>query len=192
MTDKSVKYTKKTLKDKVQKYFNSISRTVTLKDSKGEEVLNDEGLPITSRVFHVPPTAASLCLFLGIDTDTWGLYSDRELYPEFAEITSYANTVFEAYLVEQSLTREKSVQGILFNLQNNYGYKQKQEIELGEKTRDAASVANLTMAEKFALISSVKKSLLSGLGEDISPSYSEKAHSSHSENTRAAGEGDAK
>ena len=46
-------------------------------------------------------------------------------------------------------------QGIIFNLQNNYGWRQKQEVELGEQTRKSAAAENLSLQEKLAVIAQV-------------------------------------
>ena len=54
-------------------------------------------------------------------------------------------------LEQELLTREKGVQGIIFNLQNNYGWKQKQEVELGKDTRESMKHA-VTYHEKLALL----------------------------------------
>ena len=57
----------------------------------------------------------------------------------------------EAYLEQELLTREKSVQGLIFNLQNNFGWKQKQEVELGRDTRESMKHA-ATYHEKLAML----------------------------------------
>jgi hypothetical protein len=48
--------------------------------------------------------------------------------------------------------REKGVDGIKFNLANNYGWSAKREIEVGEQTRKAMSIDNMSMAEKLAML----------------------------------------
>ena len=69
----------------------------------------------------------------------------------------------EAYLEEQLLTREKNVQGLIFNLQNNYGWREKREVELGGETRrtvaDSAQARTLSIAEKMAVLREASKAL---------------------------------
>lgn len=144
------KYTAKAFRDAVEAWFRSI--TVEAYD---EAVLNLDGEPILRRTYAKPPTISGLCLALGIDRSTWQNYADPEKNPKHAPICEDVRLRIEAYLEEQLLTREKSLQGIIFNLQNNYGWRERHEhaqtVELGAKTREVVA-QNLTMDEKFALI----------------------------------------
>lgn len=129
------KYTPNTLKKAVNGYFDSISRLVPLtekrntgrKDSDGhviyEEVpvLNRLGVQATVLEYLVPPTVGGLCEHLGIHRSTWADYCDAQLHPEFSDTTTHARGRMRAWLEEQLLTR-KDVKGIVFDLQNNYGY----------------------------------------------------------------------
>ena len=112
---------------------------------------NDDGEEIKVVQFVVPPSVTGMCLYLGIDRSTWQNYADAALHPELAGICQGARTRIEAYLEQELLTREKGVQGIIFNLQNNYGWKQKQEVELGKDTRESMKHA-ATYHEKLALL----------------------------------------
>lgn len=149
------KYTKKGLEKAVNGYFASISR----------------GGDVWAAEYTRPPTVSGLCLYLGIDRSTWQNYSDPKLHPEFREITAYAKMRMEAYLEEQLLTREKNVQGLIFNLQNNYGWREKREVELGGETRrtvaDSAQVRTMSIAEKVALLAEQREALkeLEGAGD---------------------------
>lgn len=145
------KYTKKSLQEAVDGYFSSISR--------------DGGGEAWAAEYKKPPTVSGLCLYLGIDRSTWQNYSDRSLHPEFAEITAMARVRMEAYLEEQLLTREKNVQGLIFNLQNNYGWREKRDVELGGETRQAvasgAQAQSMSIAEKMALLEEQREALTS-------------------------------
>ena len=147
------------LRRAVDKYFRSISATVEVASLTGEPVLNEDGKPVKKTEYIVPPTEPGLCLFLGITTRTWRNYANPKLHPEFEAVTDEVKTRFEAYLVEQSLTREKGVQGVIFNLTNNYGYKQKTEIELGEDTRKAVASEPISLREKLLAIQAAKEAL---------------------------------
>ena len=120
-------------------------------DNSGGIIRNDDDEEIKVVQFVVPPSVTGMCLYLGIDRSTWQNYADAALHPELAGICQGARTRIEAYLEQELLTREKGVQGIIFNLQNNYGWKQKQEVELGKDTRESMKHA-ATYHEKLALL----------------------------------------
>ncbi len=105
-----------------ESYFNSIGRTKEMRDEKGEVVFNDLGEAVLLREYFVPPSVTGLCLYLGIDRSTWNNY--EEIYPE---ATKSAMIVFESYLEEELIKRKNGVTGIIFNLQNNYGWKEKRD-----------------------------------------------------------------
>ena len=146
------KYTRKKLREETERYFRSISRTIPARDDTGGVIRNDDGDEIMLLQYVVPPSIAGLCLQLGIDRSTWQNYADPALHPELADVAAEARARIEAYLEQELLTREKGLQGIIFNLQNNYGWRQKQEVELGEKTRSSMSAGELRIADKLALL----------------------------------------
>lgn len=151
-TGRPKKYTKTTLAKAVERYFRSISRTIPARDATGGAIRNDDGEDIMLTEYVVPPSISGLCLFLGIDRSTWQNYANQEEHPELHEITAHARARIEAYLEEQLLTREKGLQGIIFNLQNNYNWKQKQEVELGAATRKSVQAGSMSVYEKIAAI----------------------------------------
>ena len=136
---RSKKYNAKSLQAAIDDYFAAISYTTTAKemvdsgkrDEKGHvilhpiEIKNDRGEPIAVREFVRPPTVTGLCRSLGISRETWREYSDDEKLGPIAEA---GKAVIEEYL-ETMLYREKNVTGIIFNLQNNYGWKEKKEVD---------------------------------------------------------------
>lgn len=156
--------TSKALRAAAEKYLDSISRTVEVTeqvptgnlDDKGhmimeeKAVVNDRGEVIRAREYLIPPTVVGLCLHLGIHRATWARYCDHQEYPELEEATEWVNSILRLWNEEQLLTRsDKGVKGIMFNLQNNYGYAQKVEVEAGPQTREAQT---LTTQEKLALL----------------------------------------
>ena len=137
------KYTKKKLQEAVEKYFRSISREVTLKEKKPTgkkdkmgheiyeevEIINGLGEPMVVTEYLVPPTVGGLSDFLGIHRDTWNDYCNHEKHPEFSDTTTYAQGRIHAYLELEMLTRQgKDLKGVLFNLENNFGYKERMEL----------------------------------------------------------------
>lgn len=149
------KYAARQFEEDANAYFDSISSYEPMMDEENRTVLNANGLPIFRVIYRVPPTISGLCLALGIDRSTWQNYADPERNPEHAKVCAKIRLRIEAYLEEQLLTREKSVQGIIFNLSNNFGWAERHEhsqrVELGEETRKVVE-KNLTLDEKMALI----------------------------------------
>ena len=134
------KYTPEKLEKAVKRYFRSISREVEVTEKKatGERdkmghmiyedvvVLNALGKPVKVTEYLVPPTVGGLSEFLGIHRDTWNDYCDHEKNPEFSDTTTYAQGRMHAYLERECLTRSgKDLKGVLFNLENNFGYKER-------------------------------------------------------------------
>lgn len=132
------KYTPRTLAKAVQRYFDSISREEALTERKatGEldkyghavyadmPVLNRLGQPVVRLVFLEPPTVSALCLALRIHRSTWADYAKD---PAFADTTTHAQGVMRAWNEQQLLTRPgKDIPGIKFNLEVNYGCREKQ------------------------------------------------------------------
>ncbi len=148
MAGREKKYTAKALCESVEKYFASICRTAPVTelvptgelDERGHKifelqpVMNDLNEIMLRKEYVIPPTVSGLCEYLGIHRSTWANYCDKDLHPEFFDTTTRARGRMRAYLEEQLLTR-KDVRGVIFDLQNNYGYSEKREIELGQETK---------------------------------------------------------
>lgn len=133
-------YTAEKLRRAVNRYFNSITREVPVKEQvdtgekdqyghaiiRMEQVVNNLGQPMTVTEYIVPPSKGELSLFLGIHRSTWDNYHDGEKYPELADIVAAADARIQAWNEHQLLTRSgKDVKGIIFNLENNYGYRER-------------------------------------------------------------------
>lgn len=180
MAGRPKKYTKKGLEAAVEGYFASISRSVQARDADKQPLYNDAGEPIRVTEYVRPPTVGGLCLYLGIDRSTWQNYADGKLHPELAGVAARARARMECWLEEQLLTREKNVQGLIFNLQNNYGWREKREAELGGETRkavsDGAEVRSMSIAEKVALLEEQREALAeleqeTPAGDDAKPVF---------------------
>ncbi|MGM9601407.1 MAG: terminase small subunit [Faecousia sp.] len=128
------KYTPRALKKAVAMYFASISRNVAVterkptgaKDSYGHEVFED--VPVKNGLgeemfrteYLVPPTVLGLCLYLGIHRDTWNSYCRN---PEYSDTTTHARGRMQCWREEELHTR-KEVRGLIWDLENNYGFKE--------------------------------------------------------------------
>lgn len=139
------KYTPGALRKAVDRYFASISREKTVteevatgdKDSMGHTVyekrpvLNGLGEEIKITEYVVPPTVGGLSAYLGVHRSTWNSWCDGQIYPEFQDVTQDAMSRIHAYLEQESLMRPgKDLKGVLFNLENNYGYQEKKSVEV--------------------------------------------------------------
>jgi len=162
------KYSKKELAEAVERYFDSITRIVTVQERRETGELDDKGhkvyemVPVENKLgepaeveeFIVPPTVGGLCSFLGIHRSTWAEYCDKDTHPEFSDTTTRAGGRIRAYLEQQLLTR-KDVKGIIFDLQNNHGYSEKRQLELGKNASKAISAAGMSIGEKKALLEQI-------------------------------------
>lgn len=105
-----------------------------------------------------PPGILSLCLFLGIDRATFDRYG--KLDQDGPEAERFRNTVMrargrvEVYLAAQ-LEDKSAARGAIFNLQQNFGWKDRKEISLDEGTQKAISAKGMTMEEKLQLLREV-------------------------------------
>jgi len=160
------KYTDKLLRKELDRYFRSITREKTLtekidsgrKDSYGHTIwmtvpiTNMDGEEVTQIEYIVPPTVGGICDFLHISRQTWCEYCDKNKHPEFLDTTTQARERLRAWNEMELLTRQgKDLKGIMFNLQNNYDYRERTEIEVGEKAAKAMS-GNLTLQEKMQML----------------------------------------
>ena len=145
----------------VETYFDSITRERKLTEwvdsgkrtnngkplMEEREVLGLDGQPVMVFDYVVPPTMPALLLSIGVSKTAWHDYRNREGY---AEVCADAKLRIEAHLAEQAVIRDNP-RGVMFTLENNYGWRSSQEVELGRETRSALAM-DMTMAEKMALI----------------------------------------
>lgn len=91
----------------------------------GSVNLDGTGKPKTVTKYLEPPSAAGLCIFLGISKETWSEYARDE---KLAPVCARFKLRLESYLLGRlNSEKGKNVQGIIFNLKNNYGYADKVE-----------------------------------------------------------------
>ena len=167
----------KVLREAVEAYFESISYRVPAVvstptgevDDKGRVVwatkmltehMDGSGKPKTLVRYLEPPTLESLCLFLGISRSTWSQYSQDE---KLGPVLAWAKDRVRADLVGRLYG--KHVAGIIFNLQNNFGYQERREVSLDRETRRAMVGAEMTMEEKRKLLEDIAKDFCGDEGE---------------------------
>lgn len=134
------RYTPEKLASAVRRYFKSITREVAVTEKvptgqldkmghmiyEDKPVVNQLGKELKVVEYLVPPTVGDLSNFLGIHRDTWNSYCHEEA---FSDTTSYAQGCIHAYLEREMLVRSgKDLKGVLFNLENNFGYRERMEL----------------------------------------------------------------
>ena len=82
------------------------------------------------------PTMAGLALALGFRSRQALLnYKSAPGYEEFHDVIAYLKLKMEQALEERLLDPDnKNIVGVLFNMKNNYGYSDKQEITMDSRT----------------------------------------------------------
>lgn len=159
------KYTERTLRKAVEEYFDSITREVAMtekvdtgqKDADGHKifenvpVINKRGEQVKITEYLVPPTVGGLCEHLGIHRSTWAEYCDENAHPEFSDTTTRTRGRMREYLEQQLLIR-KDVKGVIFSLQNNYGYTERREVDFGPQASRALTAAAVPMEEREEIL----------------------------------------
>lgn len=126
----------KDLEEKINNYFDSITISVprTKKPNNPdmeydedyrEPVLNDLWEQIIDKSYIEIPSILWMCEFLDIHRSTLIEYEE---IPEFSNTIKKAKQRIERYNSEQLFRREQ-VTWIIFNLKNNFGWVDKQEID---------------------------------------------------------------
>lgn len=173
------KYTAASFQRACEEYFDSICyekpkmSKVPVWDDNGYPVLDDFGHQMyrfeqvvtrngdqaMETIWTEPPSLTGLCLYLGIDRATFARYGsydpeNPEESEKFCNTVSRARGRVEAYL-ESRLEDKSAARGAIFNLQNNFGWKEKKEMELGAGAQKAMAAATMTMDEKLALLKEI-------------------------------------
>lgn len=73
-----------------------------------------------------PYTVTGLALALDLDRKALITYGEKE---EFSNTIKKAKLKVESYLEKKLVSGQGNATGIIFNLKNNYGYKDRQEID---------------------------------------------------------------
>ena len=130
-------YTPQQLEKGIQDYFDSITTTYPLfdsvvigKDSEGKVIykevprLNNKGEQLYGTTYHEHPSFTGLAIYLDINKDTLTEYGNQA---DYSVPIKRAKQIIENYL--ESHLYGNNVTGIIFNLKNNYGWKDRQEID---------------------------------------------------------------
>ncbi len=127
--EKSPKYTTaRALRGAIERYLDSISRSVCVTeeyltgelDEKGKPIkserpmLSDRGGELYTRQWVAAPSESGLCLALGISMREWESYSSC---PELRGQVERMRTIIRAYLEGEISTRQKNLTGLIWQLQ---------------------------------------------------------------------------
>lgn len=174
-----LKYDPETFESEVEKYFKKITHSVpqyfyetaereedgeviTVLNRKGEPamykkpLLDEAGEQIILTEYIKPPSITAIQNFLGISAQTWSKYEKKKTY---VEAITYARARVREYLESEIVTRKTQTNGLQFAINN---FKNKSEMELGEKTlstleKSSKGLAEMSLAEKLELIESIKR-----------------------------------
>lgn len=102
-----------------------------------------------------PYTLSGLALWIGVDRKTLYNYSEKD---EFFPTIKKAKDIVEASMEERALTGENNVTFSIFALKNNFGWRDKQEIEHSGETSVNVNT-NMTEEERKQRIEELKKKL---------------------------------
>lgn len=132
------------LQEKIAAYFaecdphmEEITEWVEARNKDGTLKKDESGMNYLVEVTHkvltkqIPYTITGLAIFLGTSRETINEYSEKE---GFVDSIKAAKDKCESY-AEKMLYMANNVTGTIFNLKNNYGWKDKSEVDnTGEVT----------------------------------------------------------
>jgi hypothetical protein len=112
------------LKEKIEAYF------LSLKNDKGEYIR--------------PPTVTGLAVALDTNRETLCNYEDKE---DYFDTIKEAKSRCEAWVEENALLGKANATFSIFNLKNNYGWKDKMEQELSNPDGNLKATINIIKPE---------------------------------------------
>lgn len=131
------------LRCRVEEYFNYCDEQVKeYEDSKGRLT-----------IIRKPYTLSGLCLWLGICRDTFAEYVNGkydDINNKFSDTFLYARQKVENYVEEGMLNNTLNTNGSIFNLKNNFNWKDKTEVE-HQVTNIDVKISNLIDENKNPL-----------------------------------------
>ena len=130
------KYQPEELEQLIQDYFDSITISIPrtkansnpdkdVDDDFREPICNDLWEQIVDKEYTEIPSILWMCEYLDIVRNTLSDYEDK---PDYSDTIKRAKLRIEKYNAEQ-LYRKEQVTGIIFNLKNNFDWKDKSEVD---------------------------------------------------------------
>lgn len=110
------------IQQKIDEYFDWC-------DSQERIIPTDKGIIVRVK----PYTVSGLCVHLGITRETLRQYEDRE---DLSDTIKMAKARIENYIEEKSLIGDLNPTVCIFNLKNNFGWRDRQEIDQSISNKD--------------------------------------------------------
>ena len=99
-------------------------------DNQTKEIVNEKG---QTKTILVPYTINGLCLHLNTNRETLSDYQEDIM---FSATIKKAKMIIENWVESKSLTGDIPAVPALFNLKNNFGWKDKTEVETADVSKD--------------------------------------------------------
>lgn len=112
-----------------------------------EPIYAENGKPAEVRAWVEAPSVTGCCLFLGISRQAWSEYAKQNGYQDAVQ---WIRMLVEQYNIQQ--LSGKGAAGAKFTLEHNFGWKERHEVSLDEKTTKAVTAAGLSPEEKREMI----------------------------------------
>ncbi len=135
------------LEEDIEKYYEKC-------DSNTKIVLSKEGELITVPK-PIPYTIEGLCEVLECDRDTLLNYQKQKGYEEFFGTIKKAKNKIARNKTERGLMGESNAAVTIFDLKNNHGYKDKQEID--QTIEDKTDLSKLSTEELIKRAEAINK-----------------------------------
>lgn len=126
----------------IDDYFDSCYADRIVRDKDGHLVMDKDNKPVYERAMVEPPTMTGLALFLDCDIDTIRNYAgvrvpesidsvgmDKDIQHKYFAAIKRARLRCERF-AETQLFTARNPAGSIFNLKNNYGWRDKTEQEV--------------------------------------------------------------
>lgn len=127
--------TPKELQKKIDEYFDSCFETVV--DNRGQIVRDCQERPVKTQTR--PFTITGLALHLGTTREILLHYETKEDRKEYSNSIKMAREKCHNY-AEESLFIGKNPAGVIFNLKNNYGWRDKTEQEVDQNVKQELTI----------------------------------------------------
>jgi hypothetical protein len=114
----------KVMQEQIEAYFRSC-------DEQTKMIINDKG---QTKMIYKPYTITGLCLALNIESTN--TLMDYENDPMFSRTVKMAKKIVENWVEEKSLTGDINATTAIFNLKNNFGWKDKTEVETNDVSKE--------------------------------------------------------
>lgn len=136
--------------DNAEDFAKKVDEYFTWCDSQLRIVETDKGTKFIAK----PYTVSGLCLYLDICRDTLCEYEKIEMFSDTVKRAKYK---IENWIEEKSLQGELNPTVSIFNLKNNFGWKDKQEVESSNKNVNINYDIPATVEELKAKIAELDK-----------------------------------